>query len=579
MNSHPAPRIHAVAVSAWLLLHLPWAPLTAGGLGLGLLSLVAALVLGARGASAPRGLRMAALVAAPLLWFLPGASPLQAVSAAALWTAGAALWRRPGPGGTALCLFAAMVLLSAMALDHRLGTLAAVLDAAFLLYAAQGLLAPVAVGLGQMLSRAVLLAVPVAAVVVAGFTIFPSLSGRASLALPGLSGDFQPGRFAGIIGGWSVAQTAVFPGPVPPANAWYWRARTLEKNQGLRWSGADTPGGTEFSGPPLWRYRLEAKRGRTAVPLDVPVAVTGDGLADEGWFAATGARPSDRPRDPSALLQGPTDGRGARTLSLVAGELFPPGTDARTAVAALDRYFCEGGFRYSRHPGRVRSLGEFLATTKTGFCEHYAAAAANLLRFAGIPSRVVTGYAGGQWNPWLRTIAVRDADAHAWVEAWDESSGTWLRYDPTASVQPSFLEDIESAADPARWGWGRRVSAWVEALATRTEEAAQAAVRNAFLAAAAVAATGAGLIALMRRTRPAPLPVVNRWTADLQRQAANRGLGRQPGETPLRWLRRIEDSGTCDVASARTAALRYEEAVYGGRDEAPTLPPIVWARR
>jgi hypothetical protein len=381
-------RIHSVAIAAWLLLHVPWAPLSAAGVGLGLLALTAAIVLSWTGLSAPKRLRLASFAAAPLILFVPAAPPLQALSAAALWLAGAALWRRPGPGGTALCLFSSMVLLSTMALDHRLGTLAAVLDAAFLLYAAQGLLAPARVGLGQMFSRAVVLAVPIAAVVVAGFAIFPTLSGRANLALPGLPAELQPGRFAGIIGGWSVAQVAFFTGPLPPANTWYWRSRTLDTNGGLRWSGGGTAGGGRFEGAPVWRYRLETRRGRPAVPLDVPVSVPGDTLEMEGWFAATNTRPTDRPRDAAAMLEGPPDGRGTRTLELTARTIFQSGLDAGGAIEAVDRFFREGGFRYTRHPGRVRSLGEFLAATKSGYCEHYAAAAANLLRLAGIPARV-----------------------------------------------------------------------------------------------------------------------------------------------------------------------------------------------
>jgi transglutaminase-like putative cysteine protease len=573
-----ARRIHSLAIALWLLLHVPWAPLSAAGLAAGVLALGVALVAAWTGWSPPRGLRLAALAAAPLFLLLPGTAPLQAVAAAALWTAAAALWQRPGPGATALCLFSAMVLLGAMALDYRLGTLAAVLDAAFLLYAAQGLLTPAPVGLGDVFSRAVLLAVPIAAVVVAGFAVFPSLSGRANLALPGLPAELQPGRFAGLIGGWSVAQVAFFPGPTPPPGPWYWRSRTLDKNEGLRWSGPGTAGGARFEGPPVWRYRLEPRRGRPAVPLDIPVSVPGDSLEAEGWFASSNGHPSDRPRDLAALLQRPSDGRGERTLALAAGRIFPAGADAREAFAALDRFFREGGFTYTRTPGRVRTLGEFLAVTKTGYCEHYAAAAANLLRFAGIPSRVVTGYAGGQWNPWLRTLTVRDADAHAWVEAWDEASDRWLRYDPTLGVEPSFGEQMAAAADPARWGWGRRVTAWMEVLAARAEETGQAAARNAFLAAAATAGTGAGLIALLRRSRRWAPGAVERWKLRLQREAAARGLARRPGETPLQWLRRIEDSGRCVAASARQAAGAYEETVYGGGSDAP-LPAVIWLGR
>src|SRR5205809_983435 len=69
-----------------------------------------------------------------------------------------------------------------------------------------------------------------------------------------------------------------------------------------------------------------------------------------------------------------------------------------------------------------------------------------LLRAAGIPARVVTGYQGGEINPNGGYMIVRDSDAHAWAEALID--GVWQRYDPTAAVAPSRVERGLGAALP-----------------------------------------------------------------------------------------------------------------------------------
>ena len=84
---------------------------------------------------------------------------------------------------------------------------------------------------------------------------------------------------------------------------------------------------------------------------------------------------------------------------------------------------------------RTMSLDEFLFHRRLGFCEHYAAAFATLMRLAGIPARVVVGYLGGEYNELGRFFLVRQADTHAWCEVWLDDSG-WVRVDPTSVVAP-----------------------------------------------------------------------------------------------------------------------------------------------
>ena len=113
------------------------------------------------------------------------------------------------------------------------------------------------------------------------------------------------------------------------------------------------------------------------------------------------------------------------------------------------QFFRTQGFRYSLLPGEYAKNGleQFLLHRRVGFCEHYAASFATLMRLAGIPARVVVGYLGGEYNDLGHFFLVRQADTHAWCEVWFPGSG-WTRVDPTTAVAPgrasldlnSFLE-------------------------------------------------------------------------------------------------------------------------------------------
>jgi transglutaminase-like putative cysteine protease len=99
--------------------------------------------------------------------------------------------------------------------------------------------------------------------------------------------------------------------------------------------------------------------------------------------------------------------------------------------AELARRFFLSGFRYTLTDA-ASSVEEFLFRKRAGFCEHYAAALALLLRGAGIPARVAAGYQGGEWSDVGNYLIVRQSDAHAWTEAW--IGGTWITLDATPTL-------------------------------------------------------------------------------------------------------------------------------------------------
>jgi len=128
--------------------------------------------------------------------------------------------------------------------------------------------------------------------------------------------------------------------------------------------------------------------------------------------------------------------RMPKTAAWIHGNLQT--TSVKEASAAIEHWWREG-FRYSLSPGTfdgAHPLDEFLFDRKIGFCEHYAAALATLLKLDGFEARVVVGYSGGSWNPVLQKLTYEEADAHAWVEARNPGTKLWLRLDPTLWVSP-----------------------------------------------------------------------------------------------------------------------------------------------
>ena len=92
------------------------------------------------------------------------------------------------------------------------------------------------------------------------------------------------------------------------------------------------------------------------------------------------------------------------------------------------KLFREKDFYYTLNPPILGKdpIDDFLFNTKRGLCEHYAISFVVLMRAAGLPARVVTGYQGGELNPHDNFLIVRQMDAHAWAEVWLKDRG-WVR--------------------------------------------------------------------------------------------------------------------------------------------------------
>jgi hypothetical protein len=106
--------------------------------------------------------------------------------------------------------------------------------------------------------------------------------------------------------------------------------------------------------------------------------------------------------------------------------------------SAID-YFKAKHFSYSLNPPQYSSLEDFILNGKEGYCSHFAASFAYIARSIGLPARIISGYQGGEYNPYDQTIIVRELDAHAWVEVYFKNKG-WIRFDPTALVEPGRIQ-------------------------------------------------------------------------------------------------------------------------------------------
>jgi LPXTG-motif cell wall-anchored protein len=119
-------------------------------------------------------------------------------------------------------------------------------------------------------------------------------------------------------------------------------------------------------------------------------------------------------------------------------------TSELEVVRRVENYLTSGRFRYTTEvaePGDDPLL-DFLFKTREGYCQHFAGAATLLLRLAGVPTRVVTGFATGK-RTGEHAYTVRDQDAHAWIEVYFPGFG-WVPFNPTPAAAEA---DVAPEAD------------------------------------------------------------------------------------------------------------------------------------
>ena len=323
-----------------------------------------------------------------------------------------------------------------------------------------------------------------APIMLALFLLFPRFAplwGTPSDAMAGrtgLSNTMRVGAIAELALDDSIAARIKFDdNRAPPQSQLYFRGPVLGQFDGREWTalptwarGGQGASNLRVTGEPVryevtlepnnrpWLLTLDAAQKAPEAPgLEVM------GTPDLQWLSNRPVTDLLRYRAESypRFQSGPVRRAGGQLQAYLA---LPPGTNPRTAAlaaemrndpalagaatpalvqAALQR-LRTGGYTYTLEPGVYGNdtADEFWFDRKEGFCEHIASAFVVLMRNLGIPSRIVTGYQGGELNSIDNYWIVRQRDAHAWTEVWQEGAG-WVRVDPTASVAPGRIGQLQ----------------------------------------------------------------------------------------------------------------------------------------
>jgi transglutaminase-like putative cysteine protease len=321
----------------------------------------------------------------------------------------------------------------------------------------------------RIAARALAMSIPLALLC---FAFFPRVAGqfwalqRGAGATTGLSDEMTPGSIDKLATEYDPAFRVRFAGAPPPQTALYWRGPVLNTFDGLTWRRAPSGRGLYVATPTTtvgdavrYRVTLEPTNRYWVFTLDtVDASPRRDFyLSHDRQLTAANPITSVISYDAVSHLETRSDGplsalgrrfetrmhpgRNPRTRMLALEIRARTGSDADYARAVLE-WFRTNGLEYTLEPGATDgddSVDTTLFETKRGFCGHFASAYASMMRAAGVPARVVTGYLGGEWNPVGGYLIVRQAEAHAWTEIWLDGRG-WTRVDPTAVVAPERLQ-------------------------------------------------------------------------------------------------------------------------------------------
>lgn len=327
------------------------------------------------------------------------------------------------------------------------------------------------------LRTAALLLAHAAPAALALFVLFPRVHGPlwglpqdAYAGMTGLSETMSPGNLASLAQSDAIAFRADFEGETPPPQLRYWRGPVLWDFDGRTWSigpvflvNFEPPQGgraTYRYGVVLephnrhWMFALETPASlpeRARMSFDGQVLSTSPVRSRIRYEMTSVDAPEPRDEDRGALrraLRVPV-GFNPRAEALANQWRDASTSDVEVVTRAIG-FLQAGRYQYTLEPpllGRD-SVDEFLFVTKAGFCEHFASAFTFLMRAAGVPARVVTGYQGGELNPFDRIFTVRQIDAHAWTEVWLAGRG-WVRVDPTAAAIPGRVVSGMARTVPA----------------------------------------------------------------------------------------------------------------------------------
>ncbi|MGJ8620554.1 MAG: transglutaminase TgpA family protein [Methylophilaceae bacterium] len=300
------------------------------------------------------------------------------------------------------------------------------------------------------------------------FVLFPRLPGPiwgiskdAYSGMTGLNDSIELGDVSNLIQNSSVAFRVQFDGAIPPRSRLYWRGPVLSQQQNNKWLTTDDNSQTkQASLEPIgttinYTMTLEPHNRLWLLLLDMPTTIPKIAMLKQGYSAVAKEPIRTRTRyQATSSMQYILD-KTVETPQYEIALAIDPDSNPKSFKLARDwsyltpeqiiskalQMFNQQAFIYTLRPPRLSNsaIDDFLFKTKKGFCEHYASSFVYLMRAAGVPARIVTGYQGGEINPNGNYLIVRQSDAHAWAEVWLKEKG-WVRIDPTAAVAPERIE-------------------------------------------------------------------------------------------------------------------------------------------
>ncbi len=312
------------------------------------------------------------------------------------------------------------------------------------------------------------------------FLLFPRLNAplwhmpQGAVGKTGLSDQIAMGTISSLVESEEVAFRVDFKGDMPPADQLYWRGPVLWYTDGRLWQRMrqqvmqSIPQFEALSSPIDYTVTLESNGYSWLFTLDLPLSMP-RGLEGGAFILPDFQMLAEKPAttkqryDVSSITEFrntlfPDDywwsalqlpqGVNNRSVEL-AQAWVDEGLGAQALIDRALSYFRDNDFYYTRQPPLLgdNPVDDFLFNSRRGFCEHYATAFVTLMRAAGIPARVVTGYQGGERNKLGNYLIVRQSSAHAWAEVWLEGRG-WLRIDPTSNIP---VARVEEATDTQRF--------------------------------------------------------------------------------------------------------------------------------
>jgi protein-glutamine gamma-glutamyltransferase len=471
----------------------------------------------------------------------------------------------------------------------------------------------------QLRTAGVLLAQSVPLMLVL-FLFFPRVPGPlwglphdAHSAVTGLSDTMSPGSISELTLSDAVAFRVEFKSAIPAPQYMYWRGPVMWDLHGSTWNvgrySFGAPGYRALSAPVEYAVTLEPHNKPWLFALDLPGGAPQQARMSSDVQLLSNRPVTSRRRYDMVSYLKVLHGVDEHPSALHRALLLPPASnprtvefaralrrkhaDDRTLVREVLAMFRNENFIYTLSPPPLGNhpADDFLFETRSGFCEYYASAFAVLMRAAGIPARIVTGYLGGEINPIGNYLIVRQSDAHAWTEVWLRDEG-WVRIDPTAAVSPARVERGIAAAVPrtdrlpllARgdYPWLRHLRLTWDSLANRwnqlvlgynperqrqflshvgIDDATWRAMALVLVAATALITLAFALLMLLR-LKAAPGDPVKRAYLAFCRKLGNSGLPRHPAEGPSDYAARLArirpDLAPAVAGITRTyVALRY----------------------